>query len=378
MNTNKLAIKSLLTPVYASLLVTALSTPAFADFSMLSETKDSTLTVNTTNDLTGINTLSRQPLLIDQKESFTIEGLELLNEIGKYPEKIPFIKVTPPNEEDIKQRLELGHRLGHELGLVFSEEPIKLSSSRLALRDRNDPSSSFEIDLRTGNFLFNAGLSQYRDEATTQGLPNESELFELAQRVIKSNGLPVDFTNTSIEHIGGINLGVHQDDGGTMIYEKFKTLRLSREINGWPVQGDSRLVFQFGEKSELNTFVFQWPLHGKLNYISAADLERPQQLIEDATAIVDEMSANALSAKITTVDLVLYDDGQGLMEPAYHIVLERNLKLDEEITMIPYDFYLPIRTNPVAFFPQFESSPSPTVERNDTESSALLLKASNE
>ena len=69
---------------------------------------------------------------------------------------------------------------------------------------------------------------------------------------------------------------------------------------------------------------------------------------------------------------MLYDDGQGVIEPAYHFVLERYIansaNSDQKPVMIPYDFYIPISSMPLAMYPYMENSKvKPVQEPNETD-----------
>ncbi len=314
-----------------------------------------------------------------------IEGLEKLEVIGKYDQKLSVFTAKRPSKEDIEKRLSLAHKLGEQGGIKFSERPQRISETRIALRSAEDPSASFEVDLNTGNFLFNAGLNNYRGEQTTEGLPTKFEIQDLMSKTLEDLGLQVSPKEFDSTQLGGVNMGVHDERGGTMIYEKFKTLRVHRQLNDMLVEGDARMVFQFGEQASVANMVFQWPTITDAKPIPASLIQDATRLQQAALDRLQPMANKAESAKLKSVDLVLYDDGRGVLEPAYHIVMERDIQIGkEDPSMIPYDFYLPISSEPVAFFPDLAKSPEPkaegaevatsSTETNETEDGSNYIK----
>lgn len=284
-----------------------------------------------------------------------IEGLELLNKIGKYEQELMVYTTAKPTASDLDRLVETSAKLADGTGIRFSKEPGRLGENRIGYRSEKDPSASFEIDPTTGNFLFNSGMQKYRDEVATKNLPQEAELERLAYKAAEQFGLNTNFEELQVEHIGGLNMGVTDGSGGTVILEKLKTVRFNRVLGDIPVSGDSRLVMHFGENAELSGLVYQLPTIEKAQPLSSKMLQDPEVMKKEALEELTSMAKKAKNSRLTAVDLVLYDDGQGVLEPAYHIVLNRYIDDgSRELVMIPYDFYVSVNSEPMAFYPSME------------------------
>jgi hypothetical protein len=286
-----------------------------------------------------------------------IEGVELLEKIGRFEQDLIVYRAAKPTSADIAARFDSAKLFAKDAGVRFGEKLQKLGEQRIALVGADDASASFEVDQLTGNFLFESGLEKYGVEASTRDLPKNEALPELAIRTLKQYGLEVKPEELKVSHVGGLNMSVADGKNVPQIFEKLKTIRYSRVLDGLPVEGDSRIVAHFGEGAQLSGLVFQFPQIASARRLSPSLIQQPDALKKQALEEVTTRAKKALRAKLTKVDLVIYDDGRGVMEPAYHVVLERLLALgDKEPAMIPYDFYVPVSSKPAAFFPQHEVS----------------------
>lgn len=297
--------------------------------------------------------------LIDKSRADTsqIDGLELLKKIGDYPNEPAVFIARTPSAHEISERLASSKRFAEATGERFSAKPALLGDNRLALIGTKDTSASFEVDRLTGNFLFESGMSKYSGEYSTPSLPKDSNLERLAMRTLDQYDLKVNPKELKVAHVGGLNMSAANGEDRPEIYEKLKTIRFERVLDGLPVMGDSRLVMHFGEHAELAGLIFQLPIVEASQKLSSKLLHTPKDLQAQALAELSAMAKKAERAKLTKVDLVLYDDGLGVMEPAYHLVMERTMVLgDQKPSMIPYDFYLPISQKPLAFFPHMDNA----------------------
>lgn len=294
-----------------------------------------------------------------QRQGAEIENLGMLERIGEYDAPLRRYRVVRP--DGLSGRMpELAARLGEAAGVRFDmEETIRLDEGRIAMRNPDDPSSIFEYDERTGNFLFNAGLAGLREEESTPGLPAEGELAELASGTFEryKNFFEPD-GEMRVAHLGGLNMSIPDGRGGSQIFEKLKTVRFQRILGDLPVEGDSRIVAHFGERGALQGLIYQWPEVGEGEELSRRELADPQSLRDRAREKLQQMARPAQRAELTTVDLVLYDDGRGIIEPAYHIVLDRMIDLGEgEPARNPFDFYLPAVQEPQGVYPFMQTPP---------------------
>lgn len=285
----------------------------------------------------------------------SVGGLELLDTMGRYQQDLHILYAETPTDAKIKDLLAMSEKLGRDAGVVFDIDTLQAIEGRIGLGSSQDPSASFEVDRATGGLLFNGGLGNYRKEASTTGLPSEKDAIYLAGKIVESLGLPTDPREMVLSHVGGWNMAVTKGKGDSTIFEKLKIVRFERVLDGLPVEGDARITVQFGEDAKVAGLIYQWPTVAKAELIDASALQDPIELRERALKQINSVVETALNATLTSVELVLYDDGKGIMEPAYHLVVERNFDYgDREAVMIPYDFYVPTTIKPRAFYPYMD------------------------
>ncbi|MDX2417755.1 MAG: hypothetical protein QNK19_09885 [Xanthomonadales bacterium] len=263
--------------------------------------------------------------------------------------------------DDVKARAEqLAERVGWKIG---DQHMTKLGDHRLGYRNEKDPSASFEMDTRSGSFLFNGGFARYREDEETPGLPEEGRILKIALESLDELGLLPDEAEFASIKEGGVSLGVLEKDGSTSIYRKLVTLRITRQIDGLRVMGDSRIVVHLGADSQLAGLVYQWPEIGEGKELAPSEL---RAIVDLQTAAESRLRAASLGADrvdITQVELVGYDDGRGIIEPAFHV--EAQLYYTDRVGRegkeyaydVPFDFYVPIAKTPLAYYPSMERAP---------------------
>lgn len=285
-----------------------------------------------------------------------VEGLEKLDRMGEYQVPLATYHAAKPSRAHLAQVSKTAAHLSELNEIRLNQKSaFKLSANRVGYSSDADPSASFEVDSLTGNFMFNGGLKKYREDESTPDLPSEGEAVELSQRWLQEMGLTPKGEALQIAHVGGLNMSASDGKTGSVIYEKLKTVRFSRVLGGLPVDGDARIIMHLGESGKPAAMVYQWPAIGAVQKLSSRELMPAEKLQSQARDQVEKAARKALSAQLKAVDLVLYDDGLGIMEPAYHVVVERYFDYgDKEPVMIPFDFYVPTTIEPQAFYPYME------------------------
>lgn len=343
-------------------MLKSITTIAIASATLLISQITSAQTTHLVFDSPSVSELIKEPDnsgAVDKSSagSQSIEGLELLEKIGHYSNEPVVYTARTPSAKDIAARMATSKRFAELSRVSFSEKPALLEDNRLALIGTEDSSASFEVDRLTGNFLFESGMSKYSGDYSTPNLPKDSQLEKLAMRTLEQYRLKVDPNELKVAHIGGLNMSAANGKDKPEIYEKLKTIRYERVLNGLTVMGDSRLVMHFGEQAELAGLIFQLPVIESAQKLPPKLIRTPKDLQAQALEELSAMAKKAERARLTKVDLVLYDDGLGVMEPAYHLVMERMILLDDdEPSMIPYDLYLPVSRKPIALFPHMDNA----------------------
>lgn len=297
---------------------------------------------------------ARQDLSSDRMTA--VEGLELLDQLRDVRTDLPLYRAERPSWRELSRIAKLADPMGSDTGVDFGkQERAGLDGSRLVRRSKEDPSAVFEYDVRTGNFLFNGGLGRYRDESSTPDLPKEEGAEKLALERLGLYDLKLDPSELRVAHVGGLRMGVVNDRGGTDVYEKLRTVRFERLLDGIAVEGDSRIIVHLGEQGTLAGLHYQWPQVERVGTLSPDVALGADEIRDAALTEIRQVSAVAEKAALTEVELVLYDDGLGVIEPAYHFRLDRLIDLEgAEPSPIPYDFYVPLSRKSQALFPHME------------------------
>lgn len=302
-------------------------------------------------------------LLTEQPTTETeFAGRELLEKIGRYSGTPMVYQAVGFDKDPVAKSVVFLKRLNEKFN---TDRFIHLENNWFGFQSENDPSASFEFDSRTGNIRFNAGLKPYSGEEQTADLPKSpDEIIKFAAKYLIELELlpPLTEINGQKIEFGGLNMAIPDDKGGSKIFEKLKTVRAYRVLNGMEVEGDSRLVMNFGEKGKLAGIVSQWSKVGPGEPLTESDLIPAEKLREAAIANIQRVISKTQNPELAEVKLVLYDDGNGVIEPAYHFIVKRTIKLGDSQrtvgatdTMVPYDFYLPISNKSRAEFPDLET-----------------------
>jgi hypothetical protein len=276
-------------------------------------------------------------------------------------------KPGPPLSEEEATRL--AERLSSytKATLVRQKDPGEKLDSRLLFQNQKDPSATFDINLRTGEFLFNGGLAQYKKEEDTGRLPSSEEAARLASVHLEKLTMLPPQNELVLAHVGGVNMGLHRPDGSTSLYRKLVVVRYDRTLAGLPVLGDSRVVLRLAEGGSLAGLIRRWsPVEGRK--------VQPEELLADDViekSIKERLLAEgrtATSIVVKFTDLVLYDHGNGVIEPAIHVVADMHFEVPVmngrsvgEIRRldVPYDTFLPVLKNYKAKYP-FMRNPEAT------------------
>jgi hypothetical protein len=229
------------------------------------------------------------------------------------------------------------------------------------LKNKNDPSASFEMDKGSGNFLYNGGLAEYRKEVNTPDLVAEEKAATIALQHLEKLSLFPSKKELNLVRIGGLGMGVFKQDGTTEKYDKLITVRYDRKLGDIPVMGESRIIVHMGERGKLAGIIYYWGDIVDRKKIDSGELLDDSEIKKVLESRLIRASEGAKRMIVRKANLVLYDDGKGRIEPAFHIqarlFYEKAAgKGEEEIQKydIPYDYYVPVLKKPLAYYPYME------------------------
>jgi hypothetical protein len=226
--------------------------------------------------------------------------------------------------------------------------PIK-ENGLLFYKNPKDPSANININLENGDISLNRGTNAYMGNKSTDGLVKNDEAVKMAQEHIRKLGYAANEENTMfVGHVGGVNMTIHDDKDGDKIYEKLTTVRFDRKLGDIPVLGHTRILVQMGEKGTIQSLIKQWaPVNGTaVNTESIVNRDSIKKRIEDH---LTGENPGAVKIVVSKVNLIYYDDGKGIIEPALHIIGAVMMhKSDKDSTLVSFkhDMVEPLLKNP--------------------------------
>lgn len=245
-------------------------------------------------------------------------------------------------------------------GIDLSFSAQRSTAKEAVYLNDQDASSILEINLRNGAFLFNAGMDGLRRDEDTPRLPREDRAEEVARRRLRELDLLPGGVNLRVDHIGGIDMAVHRQDGTNESFRKLVTVRFSRVEDEFQVVGPGgRIKVTLGTDGVLRGLVRDWEHYSARNLRHAEKL-RAEEIEQLAIQQVAVIAPGAASKTIESAEIVYFEDGFGVKEPAVRVVAELtfvSVRSDGKGTTEirnPYDFYVPVLRSPKAYYPHLQ------------------------
>lgn len=214
----------------------------------------------------------------------------------------------------------------------------------------------------TLGFVFSKDLDKYEETITdTRGLPTEHEAPLIAEKHLKALGLLPDDDGSEIfvENVGSICMAIYNPETGqSKEFEKLKVVDFGRKLNGLRVLGigTSRLAVRLGTDGELVTVMKNWTAVEKELSTRKADVIEQSSIEDHVQNILRSkyQGSNVNSIRIDQAEMVMYDDGKGVIEPALFIIGKMYTGTGEEFNG---DWIIPVFRNPKARYAIFERVP---------------------
>jgi hypothetical protein len=244
-----------------------------------------------------------------------------------------------------------------------------------------DPSAFINYDLRNGDFTYDKGVSNYLGNRTTPGLLKADKAVERAREHLKKLGFPIEESELSVVHVGGVNTGVY-DGTKSEIYEKFTTVRFGRLLNKIPVYGHSRIIVQMAEEGKLAKVIRQWTPLEKAT-LRSDDMLPSGDLKKRLERSVLSENAGAQKVRIRSLQLVYYDNGTGIIEPAIR-VLGKTVQSSTgrggkvETVEYPYDTVVPLLKSPQLRYPYTHGGLAKAPTETDREDMKVEIRRSED
>lgn len=229
------------------------------------------------------------------------------------------------------------------------------ADGRFVFTSAADPSAVFDIDTATGAFLFNSGLKDYSAEGSTRGLPTEKEAPGIARKYLAELGqLPKREQELVVARVGGLAMAAAKDGKSSKPYHKLVTVFFGRVLGDLPVQGrGSRLLVHLGERSAVVGLIRAWS-EVEPRKVDPARVKNDERIRKEITRRLVHMAGEADEVVVRKVQLVLFDDGRGVIEPAMYVLASARYKGPEKgegAVHIPVDFYVPVLFDAEGYYP---------------------------
>lgn len=239
---------------------------------------------------------------------------------------------------------------------------MDMKNGLIALRNEEDPSASFEMDTRSGSFLYNAGLAEYKKNGSTPNLITGEKAQSIALQHLERFKLLPNKEELKLVNIGGLNMAILKEDSTTEVYKKLVTVRYNRKLSDVPVMGESRIMVHMGTNGKLASIIYYWgEILEKRNIESDAVLA-DQDLKKELERRLRAAAIDARRIIVQQVDFVLYEDGKGQIEPAFYVQAKLFYETSDDKSGevmkydVPYDYYIPVLKKPLAFYPYMETT----------------------
>lgn len=255
---------------------------------------------------------------------------------------------------------QISSRLLERARVDLTADPVR-EDGDMYFRSSADPSSMLHIDRSRRSIVFNRGVADLVAPETTPALPSVEAAPELARQLLAELQLaPERSEELFVEHVGALNMGVEDANGETQVFEKARNVRFGRRLDGLPVLGrGSRISVQLGRQGELRGVMRRWR-EVSPNSISPGQKFSPQEVGEMIDLRAQTVGQHAKAVRLESTELVLFDDGRGVIEPVIRVVL--NLTVESEVSgadgemekredVNPFDFFVPVLRKPRAELP---------------------------
>jgi hypothetical protein len=304
-----------------------------------------------------------------------MENVKLLDKID-FKDKTLFSYTTDTsldlNEKSIQERL---NRLEDYTGVEMMDREIKESGKdNLLIQDPSDSSLFFNINYHSGSFSYSTGMEKYYEEDSTKNLLHEKDALYMTYKHLENLDLMPQKEQLGLITQGGLNMSVKKENGNVADYEKMTSVRIDRRLNDMPVLGDSRIFINMGTDGEIANMIYQWNNIVSSKKNSDKEEVSPDDIREGIYNRLEEGAKDTTKINLNKVDLVLYDDGKGVIEPAYHVEAQLFYENKKNSYDVPFDFYVPILKRPHAFYPFMDKPNNKAIKDNGEETPNFIDK----
>jgi hypothetical protein len=217
-------------------------------------------------------------------------------------------------------------------GAAFYLDDLHQMENCLLYRSE-DSTAKFEINKVTGDIFFHKGMAAYEGDGDTPGLPSKKQARTLANKYLKDLGF--DKKGLVLNNVDVFKKAVY--DGQTsQTFEKMVLVTYKRKLGGHTVYGASRVMVMLGVNGGLAGLIVRWY---DVEKVKASGVVK--NVKDHLTNKIKDKQKDAQFVLVKKADLVMFDDGNGVIEPALFVQGEVN----EDGATFPCDWMVPVLTN---------------------------------
>ena len=267
------------------------------------------------------------------------------------------------NKDSIQKKLkQIEEYTGREIN---NRKIQKSGKNHLIIKDSTDSSVFFNMDSHSGSFSYSSSMEKYYKEERTPNLLNNKEALSMAYKHLESLNLMPKKEQLGKVTQGGLYMATRKENGDTANYKKMTSVRIDRKLDGIPVLGDSRIFINMGSNGEIANMIYQWDSILSSKRIPSTEKNSIDDIKKNIYKRLEKGAKDAIKIKFNKIDLVLYDDGKGIIEPAYHIETQLFYKNKKDSYNEPFDFYVPVLKKPHAFYPFMDKPNLKPIKNNE-------------
>ena len=226
----------------------------------------------------------------------------------------------------------------------------------LLYKDTQDLSAAFDGNYVHGGFSFNKGMKKFQGDNTTPDLLTGAAATKAALGHLKNlNLLPANSGDIHVLHVGGVAMAKM---GDPQEYKKLTTVHFGRTYKGIKVMGASRARLSLGSKGELVALTYNWRKMKESKHALGAMVAKGK-LKDHVKGKILKHHSKAAKFTVDRAELVMFDDGEGFFEPAFHVEGNKTYGGANSYTK-PYDMLIPALNAPKsAKFPHMKMAKKP-------------------
>ncbi len=192
----------------------------------------------------------------------------------------------------------------------YTREPLILDDEKI---DNNslfyrtiDNNTTCKIDRLTGDIFFR---KHTKVEGSAYNLPSKANAAAIARQHLMALGLYKKEMGLNKPHVSTLKETVI--NGQT--FEKMRVVTFTRTLDGMPVLGASRAAVMIGAHGDLEGLVVRWMDVKPEKIGQVPGKSQLKKLIKQ------KLAAKKLDVVVKKANLIIFDNGKGMMKPTLHI-----------------------------------------------------------